>query len=168
MTDNPGVSPFWKWLAAVLIILNLVLLTAVWYRPGGTGRGNNEKPFDYVCRELKLDERQIAAYAILRNHHHDSMTMLEDEGRIYSRAYFALLKDGGKGPNTTADSLLHLIGQNQQQIVKTTFLHFSQVRMLCNDRQKVIFDAIIGQTLRMMGGPQHGRDEVPGGKPPEQ
>jgi hypothetical protein len=68
-----------------------------------------------------------------------------------------------------ADSIASLIAAQRTVIEKATFDHFEQLRNLCNDDQKELFDNTIDEIARRMA-PPHGRPgappEPPAGMPP--
>lgn len=171
MNKVPGI---WKWTVAILFILNLALLATIWFKPsadyGGAGPGE-EQPNQLIQSRLHFTEQQISQFDILRERHHDSIMILQRKGRALRKEYFDNLRHPETADSSTVDAIGSAIADNQKQIEFVTYRHFRQVRALCNEQQKVIFDDIIDDVLRMMSRqhrPGRQRGERPGrqGPPP--
>lgn len=151
--------------------MNISMMVTFSYRPEWNKKGNDtERPDAFIIRKLGFTEAQQNAYIKLRNRHHDSMITLNARGRNLRAMFF----DGLKKPDVKqqTDSIASLIAANQKQIEEVTYYHFMQVRALCTDQQKVLFDNIIDEVLRRMSRPPrpdraggHGGDGPP--PPPE-
>lgn len=155
----------------ILVILNVCLMFTIWCNPFSKKHERGQGPFNYIVKELNMSDQQVRAYEQLRNWHHDSIMVLRRQGRELRNDIF----DNLKGTNTDSkkvDSLISLVGENQEKIEAVTYFHFKQVRALCNEEQKRKFDNIINDVIgRMMQeGPAPGhRDGPPGhedGPPP--
>ena len=177
-----------KWvgiITSVLLIANIITLTLLW---SGNRQTGNESPlphtpgggaaFEFVVKELGLNEQQQNAYKLLRDEHQQQMKPLADSVAILKNSYFALLKD-----TTVTDNKLVEYGaktmQYQQQIDLVTFKHFQKLRLLCTNEQKQKFDTIIQDVLRRLSHqrpalrnsppPHHtGEREEDGPPPPQQ
>ena len=66
-------------------------------------------------------------------------------------ALFENLKNANK-TEQQLNSLMTAIGDNQKQTEYVTYRHFRQVRELCNDEQKKVFDDIIQEVMKKMTG----------------
>jgi len=153
----PGI---WKWTVGILFILNLALLATIWCRPGAEHSmpppmHEGARPDELIKGKLHFTEEQNKAFDELRDRHHDSIMMLQRQGKALRTQYFDYLKHPGAADSNRIDSLGAAIGNVQQQIEFVTFRHFRQVRMLCDEKQKATFDEIIDDVLRMMAR-QHG------------
>ena len=137
----------WRWLAIALVILNIALCISVGMQFNEKKNTPNCKPNDFIINSLQFNTDQIGQFEKLRTAHHDSVEILLKEGKELRKLYFSYLKYKHElGGNE--DSLLIAIGNNQQQIEKVTFNHFSKLRNICSDKQKKKFDIIIDEILR--------------------
>jgi len=151
----------WKWFTLTLAILNLAICIGILFRPQKTILFRGERPDEFIISKLHFSDEQVKAFEKLRDRHHDSIIIIQEEGRKIRTALFENLKHANK-TEVQADSLMAAIGDNQKQIEFVTYRHFRQVRELCNDEQKKVFDDIIQEVLRKMAGPP----PRPGGPPP--
>ena len=151
------------WLSIATLILlaaNIVTLTMLWThkKHGDDGKKPPQGPvFEFLTKELQLNEEQQAAFKQLRDQHQAIQNQFRDSTRKAKDALFSLLQQ----PNVS-DSLLQEYSKRatafDQQLDIVTFRHFQQVRALCNATQQKKFDAIIKDAMSRMGGP--------GGHPP--
>ena len=154
-------AAIWKWAVGLLVVINIALLVTIWFRPGnkhnGPPQGGGPAPF--IKEQLHLTAEQEKRFDEMRAAHHDSVERLRDKGRTLHNAYFDQLKN----PNVdskTIDSLAKEIADNQVQVEKVTFYHFKELRAMCDEKQKVMFDHIIGDVLARMS-PQGQRGQGP-------
>jgi protein CpxP len=66
--------------------------------------------------------------------------------------YFGMLKTDNPDKNKV-DSVATLIGAKRKELATATFEHFQQLRAICRDDQKKLFDATIDDIARMVTGP---------------
>lgn len=146
-----------KWVGvttSVLLIANIITLTMLWI---GNRHPESNIPlppppdrspaFEFVVKELSMDEHQQKKYKALRDEHHQQQKPL---GELLAKAkddYFSLLKD-----STVSDSILLQQSSRQmavmQQIELINFRHFQKVRSICNATQQQKFDSIIQEVLK--------------------
>lgn len=179
-----------RWMTMVVLLLlaaNITTLVLLW------NRGGNDKvaerpvpaqggggPFEYLSRELKLDDQQKEAYAKLRDEHRSRADILEQDIRKAKDDYFGLLKTPGVS-DSTLKPYLDRITAKEGELDLYTFHHFQDVRKLCNPQQQQRFDEIIQEALHNMrpgrrgppppgaGGPPNGPNGMhPQGPPPPQ
>lgn len=139
-------------------MLNLALLATIWFRPGGQqgerpGMREGERPNEFIERNLHFSKEQVAAFDVLRGRHHDSIMMLQRQGHELRTQYFDNLKHPEAADSDNVNRLAAAIADNQKEIELVTYRHFRQVRALCDEKQKPVFDNIIDEVLRMMSGP---------------
>jgi hypothetical protein len=152
----------WKWFTVTLAILNVALCVGIWFRPQKNSAPKRlERPDEFIINKLHFSDEQISEFQELRDRHHDSIIIIQNEGRKIRTALFENLKNDKK-TEAQLDSLMAAIGDNQKQIEYVTYRHFRQVRELCNEEQKKVFDDIIQEVLRRMTAPP----PRPGGPPP--
>jgi protein CpxP len=152
---------FWKITVIILVVLNISMIVTFEYRTEWHGKQNDaERPDAFIIRKLHFTDAQTAVYVRLRNNHHDSMITLNAQGRELRKVFFNKLETQDVPQQT--DSIANLVAANQREIEKVTYYHFVQVRALCTDSQKTVFDGIISDVMEKMGRPMHG--EQSGGK----
>ena len=147
----PGI---WKWSVLLLVFCNIGLILTIWLKPNLGGNPRPETPRDYVIRNLTFTDDQVKKYDALIQVHRQAMDQLRKEGKEYRQLFFSNLGNESKGINT--DSVAQLIANNQKQIEMATYMHFRQVRALCNDAQKTEFDKIITDVMKKMNGGMRG------------
>ena len=159
-------SKIWKWMVALLAVLNIALLVNIWcgkphheireLGPQGGGR-----PSDILIHELNFTPEQAKQFEALKEEHQQAIRKLMDDGHTLRDNFFELLKsDSVNEPMIPVRAAL--ISENQRGIELATFNHFQKVRAICNAEQKKHFDEIINDVLKQMGRP-HGK---PGEGPP--
>jgi len=158
-----------RWLSIATLILlaaNIITLALLWAQKRNQENDRMNKPgqaevFEFLVKELQLDEKQQATYKELRNQHQASQRQFQDSIRNAKDAMFSLLNQ----PNVS-DSTLQEYSRKamrfEQQMDIITFRHFQQVRALCNPVQQKKFDDVIKEALRRMAGPR-GHRPPPGG-----
>jgi len=165
-------TKLWKWMVALLAILNLTLLIALF-----NGRHHMEKhamhmppegmhhppgkPSEFLIHELQLTPEQIKQFDALKDQHSETIRHLMEEGHDLRDNFFDLLKQDSIDTKSVEEKAA-LIATNQQKIETATFEHFKKVRQICTPGQKQKFDHIINEVLKQMARPHGG----PGGPPP--
>jgi protein CpxP len=145
-------------LVIVLVALNIGLVTFMWYtqRPD-RGPGGPETA-SFLMHELKFSKEQEQHYLELQRELTDSIEPIRERERQIHDRFFDMMHA------TTPDSALvastiDSMGHIRAQLEYFTFIHFRQVRALCNTEQQQRFDRIITETMRRMGprpsGPRH-------------
>jgi periplasmic protein CpxP/Spy len=131
-----------KYLVAVALIINAATLIFFWYnRPPQEGRRRPTKPDRVLVEELKLDQKQQAIYAPLREQHHqahDSLLKLIAAERqvLYSQK------------QAVNDTIVQKIGLLQAEIERITYDHFKDVRKICTPEQQSELDILLGKTVQ--------------------
>lgn len=144
----------WLWVLGAMLLLNLALLLTLLL---GQKEGRQAGPSPYLEETLNFDQHQRQEFQELRTAHHQKMRALNEQVRALKDQLFENLAI----ENAPVDSLTKEIGQRVAEIDKITFEHFSQVRELCNEEQKQIFDEKILSVIKQ------GRPDGPGaGRPP--
>lgn len=146
----------------LLIVMNVVLLTALWmgYR-GGPGNDKRVRGGDrFLEQKLELSTEQTQQLKELRKDHFDRMTSLREEFQEARKG----LHDLWKVENGTAkaEGQAEKVGDIQADIELEVFTHFSDIREICDDKQKAVLDSIIEDVLR--GGERRGGPD--GNRPP--
>ena len=151
-----------QWLSVLtifLLVVNIVTLTMLWANnkkevatapvnqpPGG-------QVFEFVTKELSLNEQQQQQYKILRDEHQRLQRPLADSIKKARDTFFDLLKN-----MTVKDSVVALYNKKtialQEQLELVNFKHFQKLRAICDSRQQQKFDEILQSILRRIGGPR--------------
>ena len=110
---------------------------------------NGEDPAHYITTQLKFDANQQKQFEDLRNRHHEQTMKFHDEDRELHDLYFNLLKTDHPD-KAKVDSVASLIGAQRKNLELLTFEHFQQLRTICRDDQKKLFDNTIDEIARTM------------------
>jgi Spy/CpxP family protein refolding chaperone len=138
----------------LLLVLNAVTLFILFHMHLGQlhNMHGGEGPAKYIIEELKLDAKQQEQFAELRNKHHDFARNAHKEEERLHDLYFSLLKTDNPD-KMKVDSIATLIGTQHTALATATFQHFQQLRAICRDDQKKLFDATVDEIARMVTGP---------------
>lgn len=135
-----------------LLVLNLGTLVFLWQarekQPGQPPPGGNAA--DFIVHALKLDDQQQKQFAALRDQHQAVVRQAREQDRKLHDLYFDLLK-ADTPDRAKADSVAGLFAIERKRIDSATFEHFRQLRGLCRDEQKKLFDNVIDQVVHMLG-----------------
>ena len=121
---------------------------------------------------LELKPEQAEQLKTLRKDHFDKMMKLRTEFQEARKGFRKLWKTENGAEQ--AEGLAERVGKLQADIELEVFSHFSDIREICDDKQKVVFDSIIEEVLKggdKRGGPggnrpQNGKGPGPGGNRP--
>jgi protein CpxP len=154
-----------------LLVINVLLLTFVWSGKGQRGYASGGGKF--LEEQLGLTADQKQKVKSFRDAHFKLVESLREKSKENRDELHDLLKS----PNSelTAQELASRLGQIQSQIEFSTFKHFSDIRSICNEQQKKIFDETILSILRGQGVPEGPKGDRPppregpeGRRPPPQ
>ena len=161
----------WKWLVILLVGCNMALIGIIWFKPqnmpppppGRKPRIDFNKQLSFTPEQDKLFSK-----ASLENRH--KIDSLKTLARDVRDQFFASLKSGNQSAD--ADSLATVLGNYHKLIELQTYHHFTEVRKMLDDKQKIVFDGLIFELLknlpeqpRMTRG--HGQDHADGPPPPD-
>ena len=135
-----------------LLLLNVGLLAFLWSggvqgRPPEGGSGEQTKALDYLMDELTFDASQRAACSQFLQNHRRRMDSLQNQNRMNRDILYDHLKTGD---STAALSIGHV----QTQVELEAFNYFRNIRAVCRDDQKELFDRVIYDAMRMMRPPK--------------
>ncbi|RYY91820.1 MAG: hypothetical protein EOO11_22160 [Chitinophagaceae bacterium] len=153
----------------LLVLLNIALLATIWLQkkeervaaPGP--RPGDENP---LATELRFDSAQRRSFDTLRAAHLALMQGYRKQMRDARDHYFDGIKSGAAPDNRVASSMAAL----HTSMDSATYVHFAQVRALCNPQQQEAFDRLLRRIVNAAGrpgpsGPPHNRSPHDG--PPE-
>lgn len=152
----------------IMVILNIGTVATIWMiLPPPRAVFSDDDPPRRVQRflehELDLSRQQRDDLQELRQEHFREIRLLMNEIRQSRNAYFDLLKTADSAVDSARrDSLANQIGRHHVRLEKANYDHFMKLRGLLTDEQKVQFDKIINQTIRMRGRGNMGRGPGPG------
>jgi len=156
----------WTTIAFLLLIaLNIISLSTLWImheRETGRPAGNQPALVDFLVAELGLDSVQKKQLIVLRDEHRQNMQTIRRKNRDAKNAFFDLLQEDIS--DTALAAAAKEAARYDAETDMLTFRHFQQIRALCNAEQKIKFESVIRQVLRMMAPPLPGRPQ--GGPPP--
>jgi len=153
-------------LVFILVALNLGLVTFMWYtqRPESGPLGASTAKF--LIKELNFDKAQEQQYMQLQRQLGDSLFSTRERERQLHDRFFEMMHSASPDSMQVA-LIIDSMGQIRGRIEYFTFVHFRQVRALCDAEQRQKFDKIIGEAMRRMGPPPPpGRSRRPEGGPP--
>ena len=145
---------YWKGFSFLLIGLNITLIVFLFL-----GRHANERqrgnPANFIIEKLKFTTQQQTEFNKLKEAHHDSTMLLDEEGKRLRTIFFEGLK------SDSANNKIMIaaeIAENQKQMELLTYNHFEKVKKLCTPEQKIIFNSIIMEILDRLGKPHGEKD----------
>lgn len=140
------------WAVIILIIANVVLLSAFFLTRMHHDPHSNQNPAGFIEKELGFDEKQKDEFNALHVAHHQETEELRRNINEEEDSLFSLLK--GTAPlENNKTSLIRELGINKSQIDSLTFEHFKKLRALCNPQQQKKFDEIIRDVVKSIAPP---------------
>jgi len=160
------------WGVAVLVILNVVLLSTLWWshihraplqRPQGNGPGRHYRAMtQFLERELDLNAQQVEQLHTLFEQHVDQVSLVMQDMHEYRQAmHRALFAEDANSAQLT--ELSEKIGQKQAQVERLRFQHFRDVASLCDPAQQERLQGLVGEILLRAGPPDSRPPYGPGG-----
>lgn len=152
-----------KWFSAIIIVLLVVNLASMgffWLKQLGekspfvtAGPPDEAHPpqplYEFVSKELALNEAQKRIYYGLRDEHRKVTHELQDSLKFAKKVFFEKMADSTLVAQKLEDAYMP-IANLQQKIDINTFYHFKKLREICNNEQKIKLDSLIYQILSKM------------------
>jgi hypothetical protein len=135
----------------VLVLLNMATIAFFWFSrpPFGKAMPENRQIIEkFLIEKLHFTPEQQHRFQQLKEEHQHQTRQIREELRPLKDSFFSHLEDKNL-PQHALDSLSMLIGKKSAELDLVTFEHFRAVRNICNDEQKVTFDELIQEVLRM-------------------
>ena len=150
-------NKWWVIMVVILVVLNAATLT-IFFIERSKGvmtapmhqRGGNTK--DYLNKELGFDSVQQIKYEQLITEHRQQNIEIRAEIRHAKDSFFALLSDSATLDTAIKKAAIR-VANIQQQMDVLTFFHFKKIRSVCNAQQRVKFDSVIKNAVKMMAPP---------------
>mgnify|MGYP001591902450 FL=1 len=132
---------FYPLLIGLLVISNLATLFFVMQK--GKHKSFREGPKKEIIEKLAFDEVQIVAYEKLIDQHKIDIRANDQKIiQLKKKLYRLLLK---RYSEQETDSLTNEIGHAQQEIERTHFNHFKDIKTICTPEQMPNFDLLVGE-----------------------
>lgn len=155
-------SRIYVFLIILLALLNVTLMLFIWKGPPSkSGRPSlglsQAKSEFFLARELELSEEQVEEYNQLRKVHFQEVGQEVSKMRRLKTELFDLV--GEKNNGEKKQRLLGQIGETQSTIDSLTFIHFENLRNICDDAQQLRFDSVIKKVMHRLdrqGPHRHG------------
>lgn len=134
----------WAWAVAILVLLNIVSLSTVWFTtcvrhkkhfrrgPMQHWKHRDFRGGDFLSRTLGFSEAQEKAFEELRQQHFKDLD--STIGNI-QKARVRALQSLGK-PENEIDTIFAKIGTYEAELQRINYAHFNKVYAICNDEQK--------------------------------
>lgn len=156
---------FFGWAVALLVLLNLISLAALWHSHRRHSHRHNmerssrppERAERIIAKELSLTKEQKVLFKQLRKEHHAKMKAAHHDIREAKEALFELLKDNNT-TNAAVEKRATAIAEIQKEIELNTYHHFSSLKDKLDGEQKKKLNAIFGRVMEHMarrGLPPH-------------
>jgi periplasmic protein CpxP/Spy len=138
---------------AGLLALNLAIIGAIFLKesrlPPPGERQDKQLPKHIIIEKLHFDRQQIIEYEELikvhRSNKDASNQMIHDlKNQLYSSV--------SSGSDSTRDSLIQLILEEQKKLELINYSHFSDIKMLCHPDQLKAFDDLSKKMLDIFSG----------------
>jgi Spy/CpxP family protein refolding chaperone len=168
-----------RWFGAIIILLLLINAATIIFLLIGKNKHHLPPPqnggaFGFLVKELALDSNQKNEYQKLRDQHRNSVEGLRTQLKNNKDSLFNLLKKS----NVTDENVhpkLDSIASLNRKIDEITFIHFKQVRAICNPQQQMKFDEVIAQAMQIQApkqepshhSPPPNKDRLPREEEPE-
>jgi len=151
-------------LTILLLVVNIITLAMLWMNKKAHDENGQMPPpgpvFEFVTKELNLNEHQQEQYKALRQEHQQLQRPLADSIAKAKDAFFELLKH-----NSMTDSELVAYNRKtldlQGQLELVNFKHFQKLRAICNEQQQQKFDAVIQTVLKRLANQRAGARRPP-------
>ncbi|MES2517089.1 MAG: hypothetical protein V4585_03210 [Bacteroidota bacterium] len=150
------------WIAIImLIIINLSVLACLWLSPRGIqGQLSPER----IEKALNFDSQQKERFEIIKDKHFAEVTPIRDSIKIIKSELFDYIKQDKPNPKFI-DEKMNLLASKIKENEEKTLKHFTEVRAICNEEQKHVFDNEILERFKKQGPNGGGRPEGEG-RPP--
>ena len=159
-------------LVIVLLVLNLIAVSAFWFLHGGnknggredrSGKGQGAGPRNEIIDRLHFDKGQVAQYDSLIVKHRKLVGQKEKEIQGLRTSLFMGVSDGID--SKLKDSWVRQIGVLHADIQQIHFAHFLDIQKICKPEQRADFERLTKDLSTMFRGrgPKGNADDGPKG-----
>jgi hypothetical protein len=149
---------FYRWLAAGLLLSNLMLLAFLFWRNSqpefarGSMPPRPEGPRNEIIERLHLDRAQTEAYdALIHEHRREIHDAQEQIRGLKEQLYQHLTKSDSR---SDTDSLIQAIGDVQMSIERIHYRHFQAIGALCRPEQRADFEKLTRDLTQLFQPPR--------------
>jgi len=144
-----------------LIIINLSVLAWMWFSPQGMqGLMSPER----IEKSLNFNKEQDKQFTLIKDKHFAEVNPIRDSIKIIKSQLIDYIKRE-KPDNKILDEKLNLLTNKIKENEEKTLKHFIEVRAICDEKQKAIFDNNFLEKFKMhgsiAGGQPEGNDRAP-------
>ncbi|MFY0608487.1 MAG: Spy/CpxP family protein refolding chaperone [Cyclobacteriaceae bacterium] len=163
-------SKRWFYVSIVLIIINLMILAKMWMPKMQRRNGREQDRREvFMQNKLKLTDDQKDQMKALRKSHFAEVKGLEK--KIFKARKRVYQKNKEQAPISEVSEELAMIGNIQSRIDSLTYVHFMELRAVCNEDQQEAFNELLADIIRKgLGGkmppPRGNRPEGQNERPP--
>lgn len=152
MEDSKKIKTLWVAIT-VLIIINLSVLVWMWFSPHGMpGQMSPER----IESTLNFDKKQKEGFEIIKDKHFAEVNPIRESIKIIKSELIDYIKRD-KPDEKIMEEKLNLLSNKIKENEEKTLKHFTEVRGMCNDEQKVIFDDVMLEGFKKQE-PRHPRN----------
>lgn len=137
-----------KRLSLFLAILNLGLLALFLFAPPPPKSKNLKSFREIVIRELALNPEQQKQYIASTKVHRSKMDMLDKQQHDLIKEYFKNLLVNS--PKTDTKKISAQIQQLEAEKITFTYLHFQELKKLCNEQQLKKYPFVLHQAIETL------------------
>jgi hypothetical protein len=152
-------------LVVVLLVLNLIAVSAFWFFNGGSKHGNGVRdgqgggPRNEIIDRLHFDAKQVTQYDSLIVKHRKLIAQKEKEIQGLRTALFVGVAEGIS--DGRKDTLVNQIGVLHADIQRIHYAHFLDIQRICKPEQQKDFALLTKDLAKMFRG--RGSKEKPDG-----
>jgi Spy/CpxP family protein refolding chaperone len=155
MEDLKKIKTLWMTII-MLIIINLSVVAWMWFSPQGMqGQMSPER----IERTLNFNRKQQEQFEVIKDKHFAEVTPIRDSITIIKSELIDYIKRD-KPDKKIMEEKLNLLANKIIENEEKTLNHFTEVRGMCNDEQKVIFDNVMLEGFKKQGPNGGDRPEV--------
>lgn len=143
-------------LVIVLLVLNLIVVSAFWFFKGFGKQGNGGRdgqgggPRNEIIERLHFDAAQVTEYDLLIVKHRESVGEKEKQIQELRTSLFMGVSTGMD--SMKKDSLMDQIGSLNANIQRIHYGHFLDIQKICKPEQQSDFERLTKDLSRMFRG----------------
>jgi Spy/CpxP family protein refolding chaperone len=150
----------------LLLVVNSIAMGMYWWQQYSDAHPkpntkDNQGASAFLMDKLKFDSVQLGAFKKLQQTHQQAIKAVKDSMHFAKDNFFNLLEKDSVTEQELSEAA-SITALKQIQLDRITFQFFKSVQQLCTPEQKIIFQEVIKEALRIMGRPA----PPPGGRRP--